>query len=215
MEAEAILKTQLVIVNGDSKNPVTVFVTLGATPGCLQDVSKIPFIKHVIAPLAGSFVLKPGESVGPYAPDRLGFNGNLSFGTQPLNCPTPQFPNGVSIFEFILNNGFQAGSPQETVDISCVAGVNCLIRSQLSGPVWNAGATQPNVGAIENGKMGSNPGRVGVYPYGCDTCTSISSPPVCPGHPPYETPQKEPICNVQRNAKVNGGLVKVTFLGSV
>lgn len=210
------MNTQLQIVNGDRVNPVTVFLTLGATPGCLQDVSKIPFITRVIAPLVGSFVLQPGQSVGPYAPDKLGLNGNLSFGTQPLNCPTPQFPNGVSIFEFIINNGFQPGNPQETVDISCVAGVNCLIKGELlGGPDWNAGATQPKVRLIENGKMNTNTGRVGVFPYGCDNCTAITSPPVCPGHPPYEKPQREPICNVQRNAKVTGGLVKVSFLSSV
>jgi hypothetical protein len=209
------MNTLMQIVNGDRVNPVTVFVTLGATPGCLQDVSKIPFVTNVIAPLVGWFVLQPGASVGPYAPDSLGFNGNLSFNTQPMNCPTPQFPKGINIFEFIINNGFQAGNPQETVDISCVAGVNCLIKGELiGGHDWNAGASKPIVKLIENGKLYTNTGRVGVFPYGCDNCTASTSPPVCPGHPPYEKPQTEPICNVQRNARAPGGLVKVTYLGN-
>lgn len=208
------MKTQLQIINHD-RNPVTVWLTLGATPGCIQDVSKIPFIQNVLAPLVGSFILAPGQPIAPYAPNDLGFNGNLSFNTQPMNCPTQQYPLGINIFEFIINNGFQAGNPQETIDISCVAGVNCLIKAELlGGPEWNAGPTQPKVTLIENGKMNTNTGRVGVFPYGCDNCTVITSPPICPGHPPYEKPQKEAICNVQRNARQPGGLVKVSYLGS-
>lgn len=207
------MQTQLQVINA-AKKPVTVWLTLGATPGCLQDVSKVPFITKVYNDLAGSFVLQPAGLTKPFAPENLGFNGNLSFNTPPLNCPTRQLPNGVNLFEFILNNGFQAGNPQETIDISCVAGVNCLLKVQLlGGPVWNAGSTQPKVVSFANGKMQTNSGRVGVFPYGCDNCTASVSPPVCPGHPPYEQPQAQPICNVQRNAKKPGGLVKVGFLG--
>jgi hypothetical protein len=208
------MNTQLQICNG-TRRPVLVFITLGATPGCIQDVSKIPFVTKVLSPLVGSFVMKPKEILKAFAPGNLGFNGNLSFGTQPLNCPVPAFPRGVNLFEFILNNSFQPGNPQETVDISCVAGVNCLIKAELSGPAWNASPLHPNVLVISNGKMGTNTGRVGVFPYGCDNCTASVSPPDCPGHAPYENPQANPICNVQRAASSNGGLVRVTFLGAV
>ena len=206
------MSTELEIVNGTDED-VTVWITLGATPGCLQDVSKIPFITDVLSPLVGSFVLPAKSSVGPYAPSNLGFNGNVSFNAQPLNCPNEQFPDGVNLFEFVLNNSFQSGIPQETVDISCVAGANCFIRGELSGKTWNAGPTEPSVTKIENGELYDNTGRVGVYPFLCDDCTASVAPPACPTPKAPATPQANAICNVQRDAKNAGGLVKVTYLG--
>lgn len=208
------MNTKLAVKNGSSGD-IEVWVTLGATPGCLQDVSKIPFVTNVLSSLVGSFKLKLGHRTPDYAPEGLGFNGNLSFGTQPQNCPTSQCPNGVNLFEFILNNGFQAGSPQETVDISCVAGVNCKIQAELGGADWNAGPTMPRIKRIKNGPIGTNTGRAGVYPVGCDTCISSTNPPVCPNPPPYETPQANAICNIQRPAANHGGVVLVTYLGAI
>jgi hypothetical protein len=207
------MQTQLVIRNA-SKKPVTVWITLGATPGCLQDVTQIPYVTSGTG-LVGSFVLNSKQVTAAYAPAVLGFNANLSFNTQPLNCPCDAMPYGVNLFEFIINNGFQPAGSQETVDISCVAGVNCIIMAELSGATWNAGPTQPNVTKIQNGVPPTNTGKVGVYPFGCDTCTSITAPPSCPSQPwPYETPQTDAICNVQRDATGPcGGIVKVTYLG--
>lgn len=206
------MKTELQVRNVTTL-PITVWLTLGAVPGCLQDVSLVPWIQNVLNPLVGSFVLDAGDSVNPYAPDGLGFDGNLSFGTQPLNCPTAEFPNGVNIFEFIINNEFQSGTPQETVDISCVAGVNCTLMASLGGKNWNAGVTQPRVRTIGNGESGSNTGRIGVYPIGCDICTGSQNPPSCPNPPTYENPQAAAICNVQRDAVNQGGLVIVDYWG--
>jgi hypothetical protein len=209
------MKTELVIKNC-SKQDVTVWITLGATPGCLQNVAKIPYVMNVLSALVGNFVLKAGKSTLAYAPDGgLGFNANLSFDTQPQNCPTVACPNGVNIFEFILNNQFQSGSPQETVDISCVAGVNCRIMAELGGDEWNAGPTVPRIKRIENGPIGTNTGRIGVYPVGCDTCISSTNPPFCSNPPAYETPQAEAICNVQRPASHHGGIVEVEYLGKL
>lgn len=207
-------RTQLMVCNG-SKSPVTVFIVLGATKGCLQDVSQIPWGVSGKG-LVGSFVLAPGASTLAWAPAKLGFNGNFAFNAMPSNCPTTASPNGVSLFEFIVNNGFQAGNPQETVDISCVDGINSIIKASLSGPAWNAGPTQPNVKLIQNDVYGKNTGQVGVFPYGCDNCTKITAPPKCSkkSFPAYEKPQAAAICNVQRSAKaVCGGLVTVTYLG--
>lgn len=212
MDAQA--RTLLSFANA-SKLPVTVYVVLGATKGCLQDVTKIPYVTSGSG-LVGSFTLAPNAATPPWAPTALGFNGNVAFNSMPLNCPCAQQPHGVNLFEWIVNNGFQAGNPQETVDISCVAGVNSLIQVALSGPTWNAGPTQPNVTTFQNGVPPNNTGRVGVFPYGCDNCTAITSPPSCPGKKPfpYEKPQANPICNVQRNAKGStGGLVRVSYLG--
>jgi len=207
------VETQLQVRNVTGALPVTVWVTLGATPGCLQDVSQIPWIENVINPLMGNFLLQAGQSVAPFAPVGMGFNGNLCFGTEPLNCPSVAFPNGVNLFEFILNNAFQPGTPQETVDISCVAGVNSQLMVAVGDKNWNAGPTQPRVRTIGNGALGTNTGRIGVYPVGCDICTGSQNPPACPNPPPYENPQAAAVCNVQRNASDQGGLVIVDFWG--
>ena len=207
--------TQVKVRNASKKLPLSVWVTLGATPGCLQDVGKIPWIERQIAPLMGCFVLRPGATTAPFAPKDLGFNANFSFNTPPLNCPTSGFPNGVNLFEFIVNNAFQGKNAQETVDISCVAGVNCAIRATLNGPAWNAGPAYADVKLIENGKIGTNSRRVGVYPVGCDTCTGRQHPPRCPKPLKPEKPQIEAICNVQRNAANGGGIIEVAYLGAL
>ncbi len=66
---------------------------------------------------------------------------------------------------------------------------------------------------IANDTRYRNTGNVGVFPYGCDNCTSSDSPPACVGrHPEYAN--AEPICNVQRPAVGNdGGAVRVVFHG--
>jgi hypothetical protein len=83
----------------------------------------------------------------------------------------------------------------------------------LGGHQWNAGSTQPRVRTIGNGALGTNTGRIGVYPVGCDICTGSQNPPSCPNPPPYENPQTAAVCNVQRNAANSGGLVIVDFWG--
>ena len=200
-------QTQLKIFNS-TPNPVTVWITLGATKGCLQNVKDIPFITFGSG-LQGSFVLKGNDSTIAYAPLGMGWNGNISFETPPINCATTQFPNGVNIFEFIINNAFQPGNPQETIDISCVAGVNCGIGVITSGSKWNASTMYSNVKYFANGNKKHNSGRVGVYPFGCDVCTASQSPPPCDKSD--KDKQKFPICNVQRNASNNGGVIKIIY----
>lgn len=199
-----------------SFHPVLVYLTLGATPGCVQDVSTITFTPvvelTVIAPLMGSFTLAKHQTVKIAAPAGLGLNGNLCFGTPPLNCPCPDWPNGVALAEFILNNGFQPGG-QETIDISCVAGSNAYLGFDLSAGDWSANGGTISVGEIRNSTRYQNTGLVGVYPLGCDDCTASVSPPSCVGQQP-QFANSEPICNVQRPAASNqGGTVKVSFLG--
>jgi hypothetical protein len=196
--------------------PVLVYLTLGATPGCVQDVSAITFTPavslNVIAPLMGSFTLTANQTVQIAAPDNLGLNGNLSFGTPPLNCPCPDWPNDVALAEFIINNGFQPNG-QETIDISCVAGSNAYLGFDLSAGDWTTNGGAISVSQVRNSTRYRNTGLVGVFPYGCDNCTSSDSPPSCVGKQPQFV-QAAPICNVQRSAAANqGGVVKVSFLG--
>lgn len=202
-------QTTLDIVNGTSQ-PILVYVSLGAeagntTLGDLTFVTPVPGNN-----LQGYFTLGANASQG-YTPSAgTLLVGNLCFGGPPINCPTNAFPNAVNLFEFALN----LASGQETVDISCVAGVNARVSVALAGGGgWNAGKTEPSVTSFGNGAIGTNSGRVGVYPVSCDICTASQAPPIC--NPPVqsEAPQSLPICNVQRNASNSGGTVTVTYLG--
>jgi hypothetical protein len=168
-----------------------------------------------ISALMGCFELNPMDQIEIAAPAGEGLNGNLSFNTPPLNCPCKAFPMGVNLAEFIINNGFQAGAPQETVDISGVSGVNALIKFVLSANDWSTNSGAIPVKVFENGLWRDNTGRNGVFPFGCDNCTASVAPPECIGlHPEYAN--KLPICTVQRDAKSNqGGTVEIIFQGCV
>jgi hypothetical protein len=195
-------------------------MTLGAVPGCVQDVDQVSFVTNVVNPLQGWFNLPAGKQVSYTPPQGVGISGNFAFGTPPLNCPPPAFPSGVNVAEFMLNNSFQGPGAQETIDISAVAGVNAFIQFTLSGGgAWNAGSTQPSVTSFANKAIGENTGLVGVFPYACDNCTASVAPPICTtppaGAPNPPQPQAQPLCNVQRDASTAGGTVAVVFAGFV
>lgn len=207
--------TQMKIYN-HGKQSTLVYVTLGTTPGCLQNVLSIPFVTDTMPGqrgLQGFFRLHPGDSTIAFAPDSLGYNGVISFDYAPSNCPDSNYKAGINQFEFILNNKFQGPGAQETIDISCVHGVNCVIRVDINtlNP-WNAGPTITNVQSFANTMDRNMTGTAGVYPYGCDTCTGSKTPPSCIPLP--QPAQKASICNVQRNAAQSGGLIKVIYLGN-
>lgn len=206
--------TKLELQNLTDQSVLT-YLTLGATPGCVQDVGLIRVSNGVtisrLYPLQGSLILPAKTTLTFIAPAGDGFNGNFSFGTPPLNCPTPDWPEGVALAEFIINNGFQPGG-QETVDISCVCGANAYIGFDLTSSDWTTNGGAIAVREIRNGKREDNTGRNGVYPYGCDDCQSSSNPPACVGQQPQNV-NTLPICNVQRPASSPGGVVRVVFLG--
>jgi hypothetical protein len=207
-------QTQLSLTNS-SNTDVTVYLTLGAVNGCTPNVKLIPFVTNYVNTLQGSFTLKQGETVSYTPPLGTCFNGNIAFGSAPLNCPPAAYPSGINLFEFMLNNRLQGAGAQETIDISCVAGANAYIAVTMSGGgTWNAGPGYPNVTTFKNNNLCNNSGQVGVYPYACDTCTASVNPPICPNRPICPIiPQKTAICNVQRNASNSGGTVNVSFQG--
>jgi len=210
--------TTRLFVKNSSTESVIVYITLGMPPGCVHDVADITCTNGVtinrLQPLMGNFPLQPGEETELSAPVGMGFNGNFSFNTPPLNCPTPELPNGVVLAEFIINNGFQQYG-QETIDISCVAGANAYLEYRLSANDWTSNWGKIPVTTIANGAKLDNTGRVGVFPYGCDNCTSSDNPPSCVGKHP-ELANHEPICNVQRSAASNqGGSITVVFKGTI
>lgn len=199
---------------------VVVYITLGATPGCIQSVLDLPFNVDTVPgskEMQGTFVLAPGDSTVAFNSDTLGFNGVISFGYAPDNCPSPRYPLGLNQFEFILNNSFQPGQPQESINISCVHGVNCVIRCDVktdSLTPFNAGPTIPLVQGFANTLNRSQINIVGVYPYGCTHCTDYIGAPNCiPVPQPVNT---EAICQVQRPAvKTNKGKISVIYLGTL
>lgn len=199
---------------------VVVYVTLGATPGCVRSVLDLPFGVDTVPGskgLQGTFKLAAGDSTVAYNSDTLGFNGVISFNYAPDNCPSPRYPLGLNQFEFILNNSFQAGQPQESINISCVHGVNCVIRCDVetdSLTPFNAGPTVPLVQSFANTLNRSQINIFGVYPYGCTHCTDYIGAPNCvPVPQPVNT---EAICQVQRPAvKSNKGKISVIYLGKM
>lgn len=209
-------QTTLKITNRSGAG-VKVYLTLGAVSGCVQDVNAVPLVTESENRLQGWFLLAAGATQAYAPPQGQGISGNFAFGSSPRNCPTDEYRNGINLAEFILNNSFQGAGAQETIDISCVAGANALLAFAMSGGGrWNAGASLPAVSRFANKPLGQNTGLVGVFPCGCDNCTSRANPPQpnCPSSPAppaYEECQSQPICNVQRDATNSGGDVEVIF----
>ena len=143
--------TKIKLTNQNTEDVVT-YITLGATNGCILDVTKIIFSDNTkineVSKLMGHFVLKGNTSVYLEAPNGEGFNGNVSFNTPPMNCKSKELPNGMNVAEFIVNNGFQDGLPQETIDNSCVAGANAKIkttRASMSPPTTATSCCRPTI----------------------------------------------------------------------
>lgn len=197
--------TELVVINS-TKDSVLMYITLsGYNPPenskYVQDVNGI--LGCTGSGLQGTVWIKANDTVS-YTSTKY-FSGNVSFGTPPLNCPDNIWKTGVNIFEFNLNN------PQESIDLSCMAGVNCLMRVDLvGGPNWPAD-TSMNTRVIENREMNHNTGIVGVYPYGCTNCVDTTGKQPC--QTPNETPNTHRICNPTRAKDQHGGKVQITFKG--
>lgn len=211
-ELIVIENTSLCVIN-TTKDTVTTYLTLGSIGDTNYVQSTVGIFGISTIGAQGSFTLFPSDTLVYMSPIGKGFNGNLSFDTPPMNCPdTTQYPNGINIFEFALNNNFAPNS-QETVDISCVSGVNCYLScSMINGGFWNNGTD--TLSFFGNNDLYKNTGLSGVFPFGCDSCIGITPhTPYCAGHKPYATPQKTKICNVQRNSNANGGVVIVRFSG--
>lgn len=205
-------QTQLTIVNNTSAS-VEVYLTVGVASGNVT-IGDIPFLTPVPGnPNQGTVQLAANGGSESYTPPAgTTLIGNVCFGGPPINCPTQQFPTAVNLFEFALD----LANGQETIDISCVAGVNSLIAVSMSGGGgWNAGTTQPSVTSFFNVAPGGNTGLVGVYPISCDVCTGSQNPPQCSPPVTPENPQSQPICNVQRDASTAGGTVTVAVTGFV
>lgn len=197
------LNTTLAVYNG-GKDSVQVYLTLGGgyDSTFVQDVNGIFGITD--SGLVGTFYLQPGDTV--FYQSSLKLSGNIGFGSQGVNCFTSQWPTGVNIFEFNLNEN------QESMDISAMGGVNCIMVVQnIGGPMWAATPSFPDVRLYSNDTMWKNTNKLGVFPYGCTTCTDTTGKQSC--QTPNETPDSTRICNPTRAAGYRGGLVLLTFKG--
>lgn len=197
------LNTTLAVYNG-GQDSVLVYLTLGGGDDStfVQNVNGIFGITQ--SGLVGSFYLQAGDTV--FYQSSLKLSGNIGFGSQGVNCFTDSWPTGVNIFEFNLNED------QESMDISAMGGVNSIMVVQnIGGPAWAATPSFPDVRLYFNDTMWKNTNLVGVYPYGCTTCTDTIGKQSC--QTPNETPDSTRICNPTRAAGYRGGLVLLTFKG--
>lgn len=211
-DVQSTKNTEVYVVN-ETDSAVVVYLTFGADTNYLTNVNGVFGI--TTSGMQGNFTLGAGDTVF-YKNDSTtkGFSGNISFGTPPVNCPdTTLFPYGINIFECSLNNNF-ANLPyaQETIDISCVSGVNSKIGVKMTDTTWTSQDTL-GIQSFENSYLYSNVYRYGVFPFGCDSCTVIKNPPVCPNQKKFSQPQSKSICNIQRSANLKGGKVYISFKG--
>ncbi len=234
--AQAVQQTSLEIANRSNVD-CTVWFTLNnyggiSNPGFVQSVVGLPWrhpvnMKQVPGnQFQGSFKLRAGDNAILTTPPGTGIAGNVAFNNPPNNCRGPNTPNGQNLGEFTLNNNtptfFNNVPPftQEAVDISCVNGVDVkmameLVKQGNSGN-WSAGAGYPNVTSFANVKFSppptSNTGIPGVFPIGCDNCTSSNNPGCSPQWSGYSG-NSAPICNVQRPGGNSGGTVRIIYNG--
>jgi len=204
--------TTLYVVN-QSTDTVEVWLTLSQYSGSLknyfvQDVKGIFGIKTIGS--SGMFILAPNDTVSYQS--LLALSGNICFGGQAINCPTTDYPTGTNIFEFCLNNNFGV-APQESVEISCVSGVNSFISGELSNYNWIVTTGIDSIQNFNNGALGNNSNRYGVFPTGCTNCTNQQGAPICNPSLPFDAPNTIPICIIQRPANLLGGSVFCKFTG--
>lgn len=204
--------TEMVIENRDTAD-VVVYMTLGGgydTSKWIQNVKGIFGIKD--SGLVGRFVLKGGERRMYHSLGKA-ISGQFCFNGQAYQCLADSQYTGSTLTEFCLNNSGTVENAQETVDISCVAGVSYLAEINMcGGGIWTANYTgYDTIVQVKNDIFGRNANRAGVYPVGCDDCDSSVAPPKCvigKG----ELPSKHAICQVQRNASKSGGCVTFVYI---
>jgi hypothetical protein len=200
-------ETTLIGVTNSSDSAVTAYLTLNVGDNFVDNVNGIFGISSE-KNLQGSFTLNPKDTLW-YESSKI-MSGNLTFNNPPLNCPV-----GITQYEFTLNNFGSAPKAQETIDISCVAGVSTIGKfSVFGGGKWTNGVDTTSVTEFQNNVLDKNTNVTGVYPYGCTNCTFSHNPPKCVDTSKVK-PSDKPICNVQRSANESGGKVLVVYMSKI
>lgn len=210
-EEENFQSRTVLSLENHTNDTITVYLTLNQSSGYVNDVNGIFGIKSTNKK-QGSLILYPNDVKTYVSPNGLAINGNIAFNDVPLNCPYV----GATLFEFNLNNEHTVVNAQETVDISCVAGVNAYGEINLNAGIggnWTDNVHPDPITTIQNKPLYQNTGISGVFPYGCTNCINTDGAPDCKGRPSYATPNTQKICTVQRNATESGGTVHIVYLG--
>jgi len=215
------MATTALTVKNDYTSRIEVWVSLGEKDP-RSSIPVVADVRNLITPswspirLIGSdpklgfFRLQPGVSATLAQPTGYGIVCWLTYKFPPTECnplvgaPPREAPTAVDLK---LNSGI------EMVHIDCIGGINaCWHMDFVGGQQWNSVAGI--VTEVENKAFGSNRGQVGVFPYGCDECTSSQDPPPCiePGVD-NEPPQTSQVCYVWRSGldSPGGGEVRVVF----
>ena len=193
------------MVRNLSNDSIKVYLTLGGGAGYVDSVNGIFGITDNQS-LQGSFYLNPNDSVMYDNPSPI--TGNISFWIPPSNCTS------VNLFEFCLNNASLdsvAPNQQESVDISCMSGVNVYGSMELKGGGdWTDNHKDTNATKIVNNAKYHNSNISGIFPYGCTICIDTTGKQAC--QTPAATPDTNNICVIQRNATESGGVVIINYL---
>jgi len=205
IEVENSTHTKLMVKNM-SNDSIQVYLTLGGGAGYIHSVSGIFGITNNQS-LQGSFYLSANDSVMYDNPTPI--SGNISFGIAPSNCTS------VNLFEFCLNNASLdsvAPNQMESVDISCMSGVNVYGSMELKGGggYWTDNHKDTNATKIVNNAKYHNSNISGIFPYGCPNCINTTGKQAC--QTPTATPNTYNICLIQRNATESGGVVIINYL---
>lgn len=204
IEVENSTHTKLMVRNL-SNDSIQVYLTLGGGAGYVDSVNGIFGITDNQS-LQGSFYLSANDSVMYDNPTPI--SGNISFGIAPSNCTS------VNLFEFCLNNSSLdsvAPNQMESVDISCISGVNVYGEMELKGGgKWTDNHKDTNATKIVNKEKYHNSNISGIFPYGCTICIDTTGKQAC--QTPAATPDTTSICVIQRNATGSGGMVIINYL---
>jgi hypothetical protein len=207
-------KTELIVKNSSKEDSVKVYFTLqspNSVVGCFgikpHDTTGSKSQGFFYAKKDSTYYCKPSSAL---------FGYNISFKSPPIPCQTAidkGFKTGVNIFEGSINCEF------EVFDISCVDGVNCVIRATVSDTVnWSTGMgseKEKYISSQNRMDLAANCNIRGVFPYRCSNCDDTSKtnvPQNC-----FDLPlncSRNKTCQVARTGKA-GGSILVEYLGAI
>lgn len=206
--------TTLVLTN-NTNDTISTWLTLSGYTDTLKNyyVQNVNGIFGITdSGLVGNFKLLPQDTLTYQS--TMALSGNICFGGQPINCPNTQFPTGLNIFEFTINNRAIDTLGSESVEISCVNGVNSWIVGNLVGNGWEVTKGMDTIRTFKNATLGNNTGLPGVFPTGCTNCTNQQGATICTNPAlPFDKPNDKPICIISRPSTIKGGFVICTFNG--
>jgi hypothetical protein len=206
--------TQIEIQNNSKLDSVKVYLTIQA-PNSVIGLFGIKPADTTGSKSQGYFWAKKDSSYFLDCQTTL-YGFNISFGSVPLPCDQAVkkgFPTGLNIVEGSINCEY------ESFDISCVDGVNSVLRTSVTDTVnWTTGTgnmNKPFRSAQNNIYLDSNYNIRGVFPYRCSDCIDIN-----PHNVPKNCFDLPANCNTDRICQVNrvnhnGGTIKIEYLGSL